>query len=165
MLAEEGLNGGDGGAAALDQRIAIARVGDRRLQHVAQSQRAEVAQDQHVGLERAGNARRQQPGARHDVEAQLVAIARNRGAGRGRALAADDDRLAALGVVEDDRHVAAGTAQMRLHHLQREGGRHPGVERVAAALQHAHADGGGDPVRGGDDAEGAVDLGPRREGA
>ena len=80
-------------------------------------------------------------------------------------LAAHDDRLAALGLVDDDRHVAAGPAQMRLDHLQRERRGDAGVEGVAAALQHAHADRGGDPVRGGDDAEGAVDLGPRGEGA
>ena len=85
------------------------------------------------------------------------------GAGGSRALAAHDDRLAGLGVPEDRRHVAARPAQVRLHHLQREGRGHPGIEGVAAALQHAHADGGADPVRGGDDAEGAVDLGPGGE--
>jgi hypothetical protein len=47
---------------------------------------------------------------------------------------------------------------MRLHHLQREGGRNTGVERVAAFFQDAHADRGGDPVRRGDDAESAFDF-------
>jgi hypothetical protein len=84
--------------------------------------------------------------------------------GRRRALAADHFGFALADVVEDDRHVAAGTVEMRLHHLQREGGRDRGIEGIAAFLQGRHADGGGDPVGGGDDAERALDLGPRGEG-
>ena len=78
-------------------------------------------------------------------------------AGAG-ALAADHLGPAAPRVVDDHRHVAARPVQMRLDHLQREGGRDAGVEGVAAALQHRHADRGRDPVRRGDDAEGAVDF-------
>ena len=40
-----------------------------------------------------------------------------------------------------------------------------GVERVAAALQHRHADLARDPVRAGDDAERAGDLGAGGEHA
>ena len=65
--------------------------------------------------------------------------------------------------VEDQRHVAARAAQMRLDDLQGEGRGDRRVEGVAAPLQDAHADRGGDPVRGGDDAEGADDLGPGGE--
>ena len=81
---------------ALHQRMAVLGVADGRLQHVAQAHGAVVAQHQHVGLEGAGNAGRQQPRARHDVEAEVVAIVRDGGAGRRRALAADDLRLAVL---------------------------------------------------------------------
>ena len=105
----------------------------------------------------------EQAGAGHHVEA-FALVMRDGGAGRGRALAADQLGLALAHVVEHHRHVAARAVQVRLDHLQREGGGDRGVEGVAAALQRAHADGGGDPVRRGDDAEGAVDLGPRGEG-
>ena len=165
VLAEELLDRGYGGAGALDQRIAVAGVSDGRLQHVAQPERAEVAQDHHVGLERARHAGGQQAGAWDDVEPEVVAIVRDRCAGRRRALSAHDDGLLRLGVVEHDGHVAAGPAQVRFHHLQREGRGDAGVERVAAALQGAHADRGPDPMGGGDDPEGPVDLRPGREGA
>ena len=163
MVAEKLVHRGDGGAGALDQRMAVLRVADRRRQHVAQRQRAVVAQEQHPGLERAGHAGGEQPGAGHQIE-PFAAIMRDGGAGRRRSLAADHLRLAALDVVDDDRHVAAGAVEMRLDHLQREGGRHRGIEGIAAVLQHRHADRGRDPVRRGDDAERAVDLGPGGEG-
>jgi hypothetical protein len=82
----------------------------------------------------------------------------DRGAGGSRALAADDLHGFLPRVVEDHRHVAAGAVQVRLDDLQREGRGAAGVEGVAAALENAHGDGRGDPVRGGDDAERAVDL-------
>jgi hypothetical protein len=58
----------------------------------------------------------------------------DRCARRRYALAADHFRFAALDVVKDDRHIAAWSVEMRLHHLQRESGRHRGIERIAAAL-------------------------------
>ena len=162
VLAEQFLDGLDGRRGALDQRIAVAGIGDRGLQHVAQPHRAVVAQQQHPGFERAGHAGGEQPGAGHHLQA-LAAVVRDGGACRRRALAADHLGAAALGVVHDDRHVAAGTVQMRLHHLQREGGGDAGVEGVAAFFQHAHADRGGDPVGRGHDAEGAFDFRPGGE--
>ena len=88
----------------------------------------------------------------------------NGGAGRHRALAADHFGLAAADIVQDQRGVTPGSAEMRLDDLKRESGGDGGVEGVAAAFENAHADGGGDPVRRGDDAERADDLGPRGEG-
>ena len=79
----------------------------------------------------------------------MAAIVRDGGAGRRRTLAADDLGLALALVPDDHRHVAAGAAQVRLHHLQREGRGDARIEGVAAALQDAHADRGADPVRGG----------------
>src|SRR5262249_36999740 len=64
---------------------------------------------------------------------------------------------------ENDRHVAAGPVEMRLDHLQREGGRDRGVEGVAALFQHRHTDGGADPVGRGDHPQRALDLPPRGE--
>jgi len=165
VLAEDLLHGGDGRAAALNQRVAVAGVADGGLQHVAQAERAEVAQDHHVSLERSRHAGGQQASAWDDVEPEVVAIVRDRCAGGRRPLSAHDDGPLRLGVVQHDGDVTAGPAQVRLHYLQRESRGDAGVERVAAALQHAHTYRGCDPVSGGNDAEGAVDLGPGREGA
>ena len=82
MLLEQVLHGVDGRADALDQRIAVARIADRGRQHVGDAHRAVVAQQRHPGVEGAGNAGREQPGAGHEIEAELVAIMRDGGAGR-----------------------------------------------------------------------------------
>src|SRR3546814_8750405 len=50
--------------------------------------------------------------------------------------------------------------EVRLDDLQGEAGGDSGVEGVAAELQHRHTDCGGDPMRRGDDDEGAGDLRP-----
>ncbi len=163
VFVEQVLDGVDGGADALDQRIAVARIADRGRQHVGDAHRAVVAQQRHPGVERAGNAGREQAGAGDEIEAELVAVMRDGGAGRHRALPADHLGLAAPHVVEDHRHVAARAVEVRLDHLQRERGRAGRIEGVAAALQDAHADGGRDPMGRGDDAEGAFDLGARGE--
>ena len=162
MAAKQIGDRGDGGAGALDQRMAVLRIADRGAEHLAQRQRAVVAKEQHPGLERAGHTSREQPGAGHKVEA-FAAIMRDGGARRSRSLPADDFRLAAPHVIDDDRHVAARAVEMRFDHLQRERRRHRGIEGVAALLQRRHAHGGRDPVRRGDDAERAFDFRPRRE--
>ena len=163
MLAEQLLDRPDRGVRALDQRMAVLRIGDRRRQHIGKLHRAVVAQQDHPAVEHAGDAGREQAGAGHHVE-PFALVMRDRSAGWRGALAADDLRLALLHVIKNDRHVAAGAVQVRLDHLKRERGGDRGVERVAAALQRAHADRGRDPVRRRDDAERAVDLGPRGEG-
>lgn len=163
VLAEQLLDGLDRGAGALDQRIAVAGIGDRRLQHVAHAHGAVLAQEHHPGFERAGDAGGEQAGARHHVEA-FALVMRDGGAGRGRALAADHLGAAAPDVMDDNGDVAAGAVQMWLDHLEREGGGDARVEGVAALFEDGHADGGRDPVCGGDDAERTLDLGTRREG-
>src|SRR2546430_1100737 len=83
---------------------------------------------------------------------EAFALIMGDGGGRGwRTLAADRLGAAALHVVHDDRDVAAGAIQMRLDHLEREGGGDAGVEGVAAFFKDGHADGGRDPVRGRND--------------
>ncbi len=79
VLAEHLLDGCDRGGCALHQRVAVAGVGDGRLQHVAQPQRAVVAQQQHPGFERAGNAGRQESRAGHHLQA-FAAVMRDGGA-------------------------------------------------------------------------------------
>ncbi len=164
VLLEQALDGGDRGRRALDDGMAVQGVRDGGLQHVPQAQRAEFGEHMHIGLERARNARGQQARARHDVEAQVPAVVRDRGARWCGSLPADDLRLVAAGLAVHHGDIAAGAAQVRLHYLQREGRGDAGVEGVAAPFQDAHADRRADPVRRGDDAERAVDLGPRREG-
>ncbi len=162
MCAKELGDGRDRRMRALDQRIAVLRITDGRRQHLAQRQRAVVAQQHHPGLERAGHASRQKAGAGHEFET-LAAIVRDAGAGRCWALSTNDFRLAAARVVDDHRHVAAGTVEVRLDHLQGERGRDRGIECIAALFQHRHANGGRDPMGRGDDAEGALDLRAGRE--
>ena len=65
--------------------------------------------------------------------------------------------------MHDNRNVAAGTVQMRFHHLKREGGCDAGVERIAAFFQGGHPDRRGDPVRGSYDPERAFDFRPGGE--
>ena len=83
--------------------------------------------------------------------------------GRGGALTAHDQRLAALGAPQHDRQVAARPVQVRLDDLEREAGRDRGVEGVAPSLEHRHPRGGGEPVGRGDHPEGAPQLGSGRE--
>ena len=162
ICAKEFGDGCDRSVGTLDQRVTVVRIADGRGQHLAQRQRAVIAQQQHPGLERAGHAGCQKPGAGHEIET-LATIIRDGGAGRRRALPTNDFGLAAARVVDDHRHVAAGTVEMRLDHLQDERGSDRGIERVAALFQRRHADGGRDPMGRCDDAEGAFDLRARRE--
>jgi hypothetical protein len=53
---------------------------------------------------------------------------------------------------------------MWFHDLQRKPGGDSGIERIAAFLQNAHPDSGGNPMGGGDDTESAFDFRPGREG-
>jgi len=67
-------------------------------------------------------------------------------------------------VPEQDGHFAARPVQVRFHDLQGEAAGHGGVIGVAAALQHAHRDLRGQPVRGRHDTEGAADFWTGGEG-
>src|SRR5579875_2066277 len=69
----------------------------------------------------------------------------------------------APGTTAARRHVPAEPVLVGLDHLEREGGGDRGVEGVAALLEDPHGDARRDPVGGGDDAEGALDLGPQGE--
>ena len=148
----------DGGGNARHQRHAVLRIADGVVQHVREFPRAPVAQQHAPGAERAGHDGRQEAGAGDQVEAETFEM-RQRGGGGGGALAADHVLRAGAGAVQDDGGVAAGPVQVGFGDLQREGGGGCRVERVAAALQDGHADGGGQPVRAGDHAERAGDLG------
>ena len=138
--------------------VAVPRVADRRLEHVAKRGRSELEQRPQPGVERAGHAGGEQPGAGDEVEPQLAeALGRRRG--RRRPLPAHDDHVVARGGVKNDREVAARPVQVRLDDLQHEPSGRRGVERVAACFEQPHACRGCQPVRGGDHPERAVELG------
>ena len=106
LVAEDLLHPLDRAHDPRHERVAALRVADRRLQHVGERQRAELAQQQEPGVEGARHAGRQQPGPRHELVAELAETL-DRRRGRRRALAVDDEHLVALGAVEQDRHLAA----------------------------------------------------------
>jgi len=105
----------------------------------------------HIGLEGTRHAGGQKAGAWHDVEAEMVAIVRDRGAGGRRALTAYDDGLAGLRIVEHDCTSPPGPHRCGSTTCSANAVAMPASKGVAAALQDRHANGGADPVRGGDD--------------
>ena len=92
-------------------------------------------------------------------------VALDRGRSRGGPLAADHLGAAAPDVVDHDREDHHRGRTDGLDHLQREGGGGARVEGVAAPFQDTHADGGSDPMGGGDDPECPIDLGAGSEPA
>ena len=96
------------------------------------------------------------PGIRSSPSSRNLAIV----AACGRHTLAADHVAAAVRLAPDeDRRLAERAVQMRLDDLQREAGGGRRIERVAALFEHAHADGGGEPMGRGDDPERAADLG------
>ena len=155
-------NGRDRGGCALQQRMSMPRVADRRTQRFREGHSAVIAQQQHEGIEASGHAWSEQPSARDEIEAQLSET-RDGGGHWGWTLAANHLGAASFRVVDDDRHVPARAIEMRLDDLQGKRGCDSSVESVAAALEHSHAHRRRDPLRAGDDAECPLDLRPRCE--
>ena len=81
--------------------------------------RAELAQQRQPGVEGAGHAGGEQPGAGDEVEPELAEALDRRGGGR-RALAADDEHVVPRSESRQDRQVAAGPVQVRLDDLEHE---------------------------------------------
>jgi hypothetical protein len=144
------------------QTEALARVGDRRREHIAKAHAAIFRQERHPGPERSGHDRGEQSVARHDVEAEATEGGK-RCRLRRNALAADHLYVPPVDAIENERHLAAGPVLVRLDDMERGSGRNGRIEGVAPAFQDRHAGRRGEPVRRGDDAERAVDFGSRRE--
>ena len=142
--------------------MAVAGIRDRRAEHLGQRHGAVIAQQHHPGVEGAGHAGRQQAGAGDEIEPKRLAM-RNGQTGRRNALPAQHLGAVALGIVQNDRHVAARTVEVRLDHLKRESGGATGVESIAALFQDRHADRGGDPMGRRHHAEGTFDFRTCRE--
>ena len=147
---------------ARQHRVAVLEIADRGFENVAQLEPAMVAQQRHPAAEGAGNDGGEQARARDQVEAERL-IGGDGGRLRSRALRAERLDLPRFSRIEHGWHVAGRSDEMRLHHLQHEGGGGAGVEGVAALFQHRHARGGGEPVGRRHDTEGAEDFGAGRE--
>ena len=150
-------------ADALDHRVAVFGIGDRRHQDFAERHRPPIAQQPHPGAECGGNRGGEQPGAGDQVESERLKAA-DRRRGGGHPLAADHVAAPAGFAPCQDRGLAERAVQMRLDHLQGKSGGGSGVKGVAAFFEHAHADRRGQPMGRGDGAEGAADLGPGGKG-
>ena len=162
LAAEQLLDAADRRHDPRHHGIAVARVGDRRRQHVGELPGPEVAQHQRPRVERAGHDGGERAGPGDELEPALGVGAERRGGGC-RALPAEHVHLALRGGPEHRRDVAARPVEVRLDHLQHEPGGHRRVERVAAALEHRHPRPGRQPVGRRDHPERAAQLGAGRE--
>ena len=162
FLAEEVGKARDRGGDARQHRMAVAGVVNGGFQDVAERQSPVIAQHQHPGVEGAGHDRGEKARAGDEVEPLIPVVGDRRPGGRD-ALPTDDRWPVLPGQPDQRGHVAQGSVQVRLHHVQDKSHSGGGVEGVAADLQQPHADGGGDPVGRGGDAEGPLYLGPGRE--
>ena len=121
-----------------------------------------VAQDQHPGIERARNDRRQKARAGDKVQPFGLVVG-DGGTGRCGALSANDGRFGGTGRADQRGHIAERPVQMRLYHMQHEPHGRGGIIGVSATLQQSHAHGTGHPVGGCDHAIGALQLGSCRK--
>src|SRR5215472_7724206 len=127
MLAKQRCDHRYRGTRTLDQGMTVARVGNRGRQHVAQAHRAVVTPKQHPSVEHAWNACGEKTSSRNHIESEAAKLCDRRRSGC-RALPADHLRSIPPHIVQNDRHVAAWSIEMRLDDLQREGSRHSGIE-------------------------------------
>ncbi|MCY1499184.1 hypothetical protein D9M68_331930 [compost metagenome] len=155
FVAEQRLHRQDGLGNARHQRKTVTRVVDGGAQHVGQFPCAVVAQQGQPGAERARHGGGQQADAGHQVHAQAAEVGWGGQRRRGPLAAQRAQALFAF-APEQDGHFAARSVQVGFHDLQREAARHGRVIGVAAALQHAHGHLRGEPVGGGNHAEGAA---------
>ena len=143
----------------------LLRIADGEGQHVGELPGAPVAQHQAPGIERAGHHGRQQAGRRESDRRRVARICPSVAACGATpwpqiTCCVPVRALCMMIGASPPGPFRCGSATCRVN-----AGGDRGVERVAAALQHRHADLAGDPVRAGDDAERAGDLGAGGEHA
>ncbi len=163
---------GDGRGHPGKERVTVLGVLDGVTEDGVQRLGAVVAQQRQPGAEGAGDRRCEEAGAGHEIQAELLEGLDRRGGG-GDPLTGQDDgparasRPSALAAPcpgrEEDGDLSAGAVEVRLDDLEGQPGGDGGVECVAAGLEGRHAGRGGQPVGGGDHAEGAGELGPGGE--
>jgi hypothetical protein len=145
------------------QRHAASGVVDGRRERVGECDRAVVAQRRHPRAECPGHDSRQQTLGGDAIDAALVVLA-DGGPRRRATLTADNRGQCVFPSLHHDDCVAADSVHVRFDDVQHERRRHGGVEGIAAALEHGHADRRCDPMRAGHGAERAHDLWSRGEG-
>ena len=156
-LAELALAAVEPAGQVLGDRVALLGHFDGRRQHVGQGLGPVLLQRQRRPADRAGHRNRQPAVVGH--AAVRVVVVDGRGLRRV-AGAVDELHLLGLGQVDEREHVGAEAGHPGLDlALDRPGGDRR-VDGVAAGLQHAHADLGGQRMAGGDHALGAHHRGP-----
>ncbi len=145
-----------------DDGVPVLRVADREAEHVLETPRPELLEQQEPAAECARDAGGEQPRSRHQLVAEPANPLDRRVRGSD-ALRAEDDGLATRRRPEDRRQVSSRSVEMRLDDLEREPRRHGRVEGVAAALEDGHAHARREPVCRRDGTEAAPQLRPRGE--
>ena len=162
LVSKERLDVPDAARNLGNDRIAVLRIADGKAQHVAQRERAVVAQHCEPAAECTRYDRCERSRAGYELEAELVAVPRDRRRAWCRSLGAEHHWLAA-GRPQDRRQVATRPVQVRLDDLEGEAGRDGGIEGIAALLEHRHAGRRREPVRRRDHAEPAAELRASRD--
>ena len=157
MGAKQRLNTGNGGARALKQWVALARIPDRWPENLSKRHRAVVSEQQHIRIKHPWHAGREQAGTRNQVKTERSVVL-DAGSGRRRPLATKDFGTCAADVMKDDRNIATRTVKVWFDDLQRECGGNRRVKSIAALLQDRHTDRSRDPMGRSNDPECAIKL-------
>ena len=161
------------GVQSVDHVLVVRKPGlrqvDGRLQDLGQGEGSVTLQKRqkrvHCTRDREGEMG-QRPGTGGDLVQSLSAEKVHRRLLGSRALTAQREEIAAVGVVEhEDRLGRQRIGGHRFGHGGREAGRHQGVEGVPTPQQHAHSGHGGQVVAAGNDPLGGVDHGPAGGGS
>ena len=156
------------GVQSVDHVLVVRKPGlrqvDGRLQNLRQGEGSVSLQKRQQRVHHARNRKGemgQGSGTGGDLVQSLTAKEVDRGQFGSRALAAQREEIAAVGVVEhEDRLGRQRVGGHRFGHRSREPGRHQRVEGVSAPQQHAHPGHGGQVVAAGNDPLGGVDHRP-----
>ena len=134
---------------------------DGIAEDIGQAHGPEALEGEYPRVHCPRNGRGQEAVAGDDVEAQATEVVEGR-ALRHPALTVDRMDVLGLGLMDENRHLAADAVLVRLEHRQAEGDGRRGVDGVAAMLQHAEAGRGRQVVLARDHAVGAMHNRPQR---
>ena len=143
-------------------RVPVLGVADRVREHVLEPPRAEPLEEQQPAAERPGDARREQPGAGHQLVPERAEPLDRRRRGETPCAHSTSGSPSSAGQITAGRS-PPGPFRCGSTTCSDEAGRTRRVERVPAALEHRHPGGRGEPVRRRDRAERAAQLRARRE--
>ena len=135
----------------LADRVAVARVLDRRLQCLRQRPRAVLREQLAPAVHHARHADRELPAQRQALDVAFLELLWRRRRRRASARVQPVD-FPVFRAVDDREEIAAGAVHRRLDDGQHRRGRDRGVDGVAARLQHPKAGGRGQRLAGGDGA-------------